>query len=125
MFDHVSIGVRDLVRSGQFYDTVLKPLGYSRLYDGEHGLGYGKDRPLFWLNPTKTPAPRNPQSGCHICFRAPSRADVDAFHAVALNHGGADDGAPGLRPQYTPTYYAGFIYDPDGYRIEAVCYSPD
>jgi catechol 2,3-dioxygenase-like lactoylglutathione lyase family enzyme len=65
------------------------------------------------------------KNGLHFCFTAPTRAAVDAFHAIALQNGGRDNGQPGLRPEYTPTYYAGFIIDPDGYRIEAVCYAPE
>ncbi|WP_374299691.1 VOC family protein [Ferrovibrio sp.] len=125
MFDHVSIGVRDLAASGRFYDAVLLPLGYKRLYEGAHGLGYGRTRPQFWLDTSPSPVPDDPKSGLHICFRADTRSAVDAFHAIALAQGGRDNGAPGLRPQYTPTYYAGFAFDPDGYRIEAVTFSVD
>ncbi len=125
MFDHISIGVRDLVASGRFYDAVLLPLGYRRLYEGSHGLGYGRDRPQFWLDTSPSPVPDDPKSGLHICFRADRRDAVDAFHAIALAQNGRDNGPPGLRPQYTPTYYAAFIFDPDGYRIEAVTFSVD
>lgn len=122
MFDHLSIGVKDLARSGAFYDAVLESLGFRRLYEGAAGLGYGAKHPCFWVEQVARPVPADPQSGLHLCFRAADRAAVDAFHKTALTHGGRDNGAPGLRPQYTPTYYAGFILDPDGYRIEAVCY---
>ena len=122
MFDHISIGVKDLSRAGAFYDAVFGPLGFRRLYEGKAGLGYGADNPRFWIEQVAQPVPPDPQSGLHLCFRAPSRAAVDAFHAAALSAGGRDNGAPGLRPQYTPTYYAGFIFDLDGYRIEAVTY---
>lgn len=125
MFDHISIGVRDLVRSGAFYDAALKPLGYTRLYDGPHGIAFGSKRPQFWIDRTDSPVPPDPKSGLHLCFNAESRAAVDAFHAIAIENGGEDNGPPGLRPQYTPTYYAAFIVDPDGYRIEAVCFSPE
>ncbi|WP_300303080.1 VOC family protein [Ferrovibrio sp.] len=125
MFDHVSIGVRDLAAAGRFYDAALQPLGYTRLYDGPHGLGYGRARPQFWLGQSPSPVPPDPQSGLHLCFRADTRGAVDAFHAIALARGGHDNGAPGLRPQYTPTYYAGFVLDLDGYRIEAVTFSVD
>lgn len=125
MFDHISIGVRDIQRSAAFYDAALKPLGYKRQYEGEYGIAYGAKYPQFWIDQTERPVPADPKSCLHLCFRAESRGAVDAFHAMALEHGGSDNGAPGLRPQYTPTYYAGFIFDPDGYRIEAVCYSPD
>ena len=122
MFDHISIGVKDLKASAVFYDAVLKPLGFTRLYDGAAGLGYGAKNPRFWVEQVARPVPADPESGLHLCFTAPDRASVQAFHAAALAQGGRDNGAPGLRPQYTPTYYAGFILDPDGYRIEAVCY---
>lgn len=125
MFDHISIGVRDKARSAAFYDAALTPLGYKRLYDGEHGIAFGAARPQFWIDQTSSPVPADPKSGLHLCFRADSRAAIDAFHALALQHGGTDNGPPGLRPQYTPTYYAAFVLDPDGYRIEAVCYTPD
>lgn len=125
MFDHISIGVREIARSAAFYDAVLKPLGFQRLYDGPHGVAYGATRPQFWLDQTGNPVKPDPQSGFHICFRTDSHAAVDAFHALALQNGGTDNGPPGLRPQYTPTYYAGFIIDPDGYRIEAVSFTPD
>ncbi|QDO98055.1 VOC family protein [Ferrovibrio terrae] len=125
MFDHLSIGVRDMARSGAFYDAALKPLGHTRLYEGEYGIGYGTKHPQFWIDRTDSPVPSDPKSCLHICFRADSRAAVDAFHALAIQNGGTDNGPPGLRPQYTPTYYAAFVIDPDGYRIEAVCYTPD
>jgi catechol 2,3-dioxygenase-like lactoylglutathione lyase family enzyme len=125
MFDHISIGVTDLDRSKAFYDAALQPLGIRRLYEGEHGIGYGTERAQFWLNPTSSPQPRNPASGCHICFRTDTRRAVQAFHAVALHHGGEDDGGPGIRPRYSPGYYAAFVCDPDGHRIEAVTFSAE
>lgn len=122
MFDHVSIGVRNLQAAGRFYDLVLRPLAVTRLYDGDGTLGYGGKAPQFWLSQTEIPVPPDPRSGLHICFSADSRDAVGAFHAIALAQGASDNGAPGLRPQYAPNYYAGFIIDPDGYRLEAVCY---
>src|SRR3546814_13657623 len=124
MFDHISIGVRDRARSTAFYDAALKPLGITRLYDGEHGVGYGATRAQFWLNSSTSPAPRNPNSGCHICFRTDSRAAVEAVHALALNHGGADDGGAGLRPQSAPGHYAAFVWTPPGYRTAALTSPP-
>ena len=129
MLDHVSLGVTDVERSRAFYDAVLAPLGYSRLYDHEAvASAYGPKAPQFefWiglpLDESKTPAPCN---GSHVCFRAPDRAAVRAFHDVALAEGGQDAGAPGLRPQYMETYYAAFVLDPDGHKVEAVCYAPE
>lgn len=119
MLDHVSIGVRDLNASRRFYDTVLTPLGYRCLYEGSSYAGYGATAPQFWLNETERPVVADPASGLHISLIATSRAAVDAFHAAALAAGGGDNGPPGLRPHYGAGYYAAFIIDPDGYRIEA------
>lgn len=121
MFDHVSIGVRDLARTKVFYDAALSPLGYSRLYESDGGLGYGAASVAFWIETVSSPVPVDPKSGLHFCFSAPTRASVDAFHAAALKAGGTDNGAPGLRKAYGPKYYAAFVIDPDGYRIEAHC----
>lgn len=121
MFDHVSIGVADIARSKKFYDAALKPLGYSRLSDGETSLGYGDKAVALWLGTTDKPVKDDPASGLHFCFAAKDRAAVDAFHAAALKAGGKDNGKPGLRADYGPKYYAAFAIDPDGYRIEAYC----
>ena len=119
MLDHVSIGVRDIERSCRFYDRVLAPLGYRRMHTNPEAIGYGRERADFWLNPTATPVPEDPGSGLHFCFLAASTDEVDRFHAEGIAAGGRDNGRPGLRPQYGPTYYGGFVIDPDGYRIEA------
>jgi catechol 2,3-dioxygenase-like lactoylglutathione lyase family enzyme len=116
---HISIGVRDVTASRGFYDAVLMPLGYRCLYPSEDSAGYGADDAAFWLLQTTQPVPANPKSGLHICFDAPSRSAVDAFHAAALAQGGKDNGKPGLRPNYDADYYAAFVVDPDGYRLEA------
>lgn len=139
MFAHVSIGVKELARASIFYDAVLQPLGYVRLLSeaGEGtdhpwpSAGYGPagtdlsntngDCP-FWLEQrADAGAPDLP--GFHICFAAPTRAAVRAFHIAGLAHGARDYGAPGLRPHYGPDYYAAFLIDPDGWRIEAVSFS--
>ncbi|MBX9942673.1 MAG: VOC family protein [Reyranella sp.] len=121
MFDHVSLGVSDIKRSGRFYDAALAPLGFSRLSDGESSLGYGAEVVALWLGATKKPVKADLESGLHFCFVAKDRKAVDAFHAAALKAGGKDNGKPGLRTDYGPTYYAAFAIDPDGYRIEAYC----
>ncbi len=121
MFDHVSIGVADIPRSGKFYDAALKPLGYTRLSDGEASLGYGAKAVALWLGATKKPVKPDTDSGLHFCFVARDRKSVDAFHAAALKAGGSDNGKPGVRADYGPKYYAAFVIDPDGYRIEAYC----
>ena len=121
MFDHVSIGVSDIARSKKFYDAALKPLGYSRLSDGETSLGYGEEGVALWLGRTDKPVKADTGSGLHFCFSAKDRGAVDAFHAAALKAGGRDNGKPGVRADYSPDYYAAFVVDPDGYRLEAYC----
>jgi catechol 2,3-dioxygenase-like lactoylglutathione lyase family enzyme len=121
LFDHVSIGVADIPRARAFYDEALKPLGYARLSDGETSLGYGKNGVGLWIGKAAKPVKPDMESGLHFCFVAEDRKAVDAFHAAALRSGGKDNGKPGLRADYSPTYYAAFIIDPDGYRIEAYC----
>lgn len=123
MIAHVTIGVGDIDRSKSFYDAALEPLGYKRLRRARTllGYGYGRESIAFWVVSAERPVPADEKSGLHFCFVAPNRAAVDAFHAAALRAGGRDNGAPGLRTQYNPDYYAAFVVDPDGYRIEAYC----
>lgn len=120
MLGHVSFGVKDLARAGVFYDAVLRPLGWIRLWDDPRGLGYGRPGEGEKLNLFPHADARPPGPGFHLAFDAPDQASVDAFHAAALAAGGTDRGAPGLRRAYSPTYYAGFVMDPDGHRLEAV-----
>ena len=121
MFNHISIGVRDIRRTKAFYDAALKPLGYDCLSEGEDSLGYGSKAVGLWIGASSSPVPADPASGLHVCFDAPSRKAVDDFHAAALQAGGRDNGKPGLRGDYGPNYYAAFAIDPDGYRLEAYC----
>jgi len=125
MIDHVSIGVAELERSARFYELALAPLGLSRLVSRPATVGFGKNYPEFWINLRAGMTPVAPECGAHICLRARSAADVDAFHAAALNAGGRSDGGPGLRPHDRVRYYAAFVIDPDGNRIEAVTFPPD
>lgn len=124
MLDHVSIGVRDIAATRRFYDAALSTLDYARLSDGADSLGYGRGQVAFWISKTERPVPADAASGLHFCFKADSRAAVDAFHAAALAAGGHDNGAPGPRADYGANYYAAFVVDPDGYRIEAYCGAP-
>lgn len=121
MINHISIGIRDIVLTRRFYDAVLEPLGYTCKTSGDGYLGYGKESVQLWLLKSESPVRADPNSGLHLCFDAPSRTSVDAFHRVAMNHGAKDNGAAGLRPDYGANYYAAFVVDPDGYRIEAYC----
>jgi catechol 2,3-dioxygenase-like lactoylglutathione lyase family enzyme len=123
MIDHVSIAVRDLKVSARFYEPLLAALGMSKLRDWpDAAIGYGKKYPEFWINRRADMPSVATDSGVHICLRAPSTQAVDAFHAAALAAGGTSDGAPGLRAHYHENYYAAFIRDPDGNRIEAVTF---
>ena len=131
MIDHLSIRVGDLERSRTFYDRVLATLGYGRAMDVDEAdyeaSGYGTgDAPAFAIGTGNEPMPA-PQMeiGLHVAFAAADHAAVDRFYNEALAAGGADNGAPGLRPEYHPNYYAAFIIDPDGYHIEAVCHASD
>ena len=138
MIDHVSIGVRDLDRAMAFYDAVLGPLGYVRVVthpgDVDHPFRSacygppGSDPNVtshaapFWLE--ERPDPTDGGSGSHFCFAAPSRDAVERVHAAGLAAGATDYGAPGLRAHYGPDYYAAFLVDPWGWRIEAVTFGP-
>ncbi|QPF87430.1 VOC family protein [Bradyrhizobium genosp. L] len=122
MIDHVSIGVRDLDRAARFYEPVLAALGLTRVVTRPATIGFGKAYPEFWLNLRAAMPPVPHQSGSHVCLRARTTAEVDAFHAAALTAGGRSDGAPGLRPHDRVRYYAAFILDLDGNRIEAVTF---
>lgn len=121
MIDHVSIGVRDVARAKRFYDAALKPLGYKCLSESEGSLGYGNKTVALWVNTAKRPVPPDEESGLHFCLTAPTRKSVDQFHEAALGAGGRDNGNPGVRTDYGAGYYAAYVVDPDGYRIEAYC----
>ncbi len=122
MIDHVSVGVSDLERAARFYEATLTPLGLFRLVTRPATIGFGKAYPEFWINLRAGMAQVAPDSGVHVCLRAKSTAEVDAFHAAALNAGGRSDSAPGLRPHDRVRYYAAFVVDLDGNRIEAVTF---
>ncbi|WP_050030636.1 VOC family protein [Verrucomicrobium sp. BvORR034] len=121
MLHHLSFAVEDLARSAKFYDAALAPLGYGRVWSDDTAVGYGtiegQDKFAIRLRPDRQPPPRD---GFHVAFSAPSQEAAAAFYKAALAHGGQDNGAPSLCPEYGPGYYAAFVIDPDGYRIEAV-----
>src|SRR6476660_10373638 len=118
MINHVSIGVHDVARAQRFYDAALAPLGYKCLSEDAGSLGYGRDAVALWIGAAERPVPPDDKSNLHFCFDAPTRKSIDAFHAAALAQGGRDNGKPGLRPDYGANYYAAFVVDPDGDRIE-------
>ncbi len=121
MLHHISFAVQDLARASSFYDAALAPLGFVRVWSDDTAVGYGYpgggDKLALKLVPEGIVIPGR---GFHLALAASRREQVDAFHAAALQHGGRDNGPPGLRPEYGPHYYAAFVIDPDGYRLEAV-----
>lgn len=124
MIDHISLAVRDLARSAAFYEAVLAPLGYRKLVERPASIGFGKTYPEIWLNIRPQMAPVAEDTGAHVALRARDAAAVEAFHAAAIRHGGRDDGAPGPRQAAMTGYFAAFIRDPDGNRIEAASFPP-
>lgn len=122
MIDHVSIGVSDLARSAAFYAAVLEPLGLVQVVTTETRIGFGKRYPELWLN-LRSGMPRvEENSGAHVCLRARTKEAVDRFHTAALANGGRDDGAPRDRQATMTAYYAGFVRDLDGNRLEAASF---
>jgi catechol 2,3-dioxygenase-like lactoylglutathione lyase family enzyme len=121
MFDHVGINVKDFAASRAFYRQALEPLGWNEVmaFDEHKAVAFGTDdKPVFWV------CEREPYgTGTHVAFPCDDHAMVDAFHAAALAAGGTDNGPPGPRPEYTPTYYAAFVHDFDGNNVEAVCHT--
>jgi catechol 2,3-dioxygenase-like lactoylglutathione lyase family enzyme len=122
MIDHVSVAVRDLDRAARFYEAVLAPLGLTRLVTRPATIGFGKAYPEFWINLRGNMSPIDEGSGVHIALRAKATGEVDAFHVAALASGVRCDGPPGIRPHDRVKYYAAFVVDPDGNRIEAVTF---
>jgi catechol 2,3-dioxygenase-like lactoylglutathione lyase family enzyme len=115
MYDHIGLEVADIGRSVRFYEAALAPLGFVLGSRDENGAGFGPPgEPRLWLA-RGAPAPT-----VHVAFAAPDRAAVDGFHAAGLDVGGRCNGAPGLRADYGPRYYAAFLVDPDGNNVEAV-----
>ena len=124
LVSHVSVGVTDLHRAGVFYDAVMQPLGARRVMEHRAGIAWGGAFPEFWASQPHDGKPAMTGNGAHICFNAPSPDAVVAFHQAGLSAGGFDEGAPGPRPEYAPGYYAAFLRDPDGNKVEALCWVP-
>jgi catechol 2,3-dioxygenase-like lactoylglutathione lyase family enzyme len=121
VFHHIGLSVRDLAKTRAFYTAALAPLGHVVGYEQEGVVAFGfPGKPRLWFY-GKGDGP----TGVHIALEADTRAKVDAFHAAALAAGGRDNGAPGPRPHYTPTYYGAFVIDPDGHNLEAVCFAAE
>ena len=121
MLHHVSIGVADVARAAQFYDRVLQELGFKRVLEFlPYGIGYGDNKPQFWVQLPHDQSAASVGNGAHVAFNATSEAMIDAFHSAALEAGGTDEGAPGPRPDYGPEYFGAFVRDLDGNKLEAV-----
>lgn len=121
MIDHIGLRTRQFAQMSAFYETVLAPLGYRKLFAYEGGAGFGRERaPSLWIGDAERAS-----AGIHLAIATATRASVDAFYAAAMTIGAKDNGAPGLRPDYAPNYYAAFVLDPDGNNIEAVCHQPE
>ncbi len=134
--DHINLRVADYVRSREFYQAALAPLGYRLAMEGSSGAGFSKGPiPAFWVKQGEPAGPAGaiaptPLQGCggpqvHVAFSGESRAMVDAFHRAALAAGARDNGPPRIRAEYHANYYGAFVLDPDGYNIEAVCHKAE
>src|SRR3954468_8849397 len=117
---HVSLGTNDFARAKAFYDAVLATLDIRCVMDWSGGAGYGKKFPEFWIQAPHDGKPASVGNGTHVCFNVAYEAQVEAFYAKALEMGGRDDGAPGVRKEYSESYFAAFVRDLDGNKIEAV-----
>jgi catechol 2,3-dioxygenase-like lactoylglutathione lyase family enzyme len=118
MYDHIGLKVQKLDASVRFYEAALKPLGYVLCSRDDSGAGFGpKGEPALWLYASKEAK----GAGSHVAFRAPDHAAIEKFHAAGLKAGGRDNGGAGPRADYSPTYFAAFLLDPDGNNVEAVC----
>ncbi len=122
MIDHVSVGVADLARSAAFYEAVLAAIGMTCLVRREASCGFGRRYPELWINARRDMGRVSSDTGAHICLRARSEEAVRAFHAAALAHGGTDDGPPGPRKAEMTPYFAAFVRDLDGNRLEAATF---
>lgn len=119
MIDHIGIDVSDYQRARRFYSAALTPLGYQVLMEYGETAGFGADgKPDFWISENQATKPT-----VHVAFQCNQRALVDQFYSAALEAGGRDNGPPGIREDYSPTYYAAFVFDPDGHNIEVVCHA--
>lgn len=123
MLHHISFGTADLRRARAFYDPVMQELGLRRTLEVDDAVGYGAGVTVFSLNLPADGAPPAPGNGVHVAFDVESRSAVDAFFRAAIANGGVADGEPGLRPQYDNHYYAAFVRDPDGNKVEALTFA--
>lgn len=126
VISHITLGTNNKAAAARFYDAVLGSIGFSRLSKpAEKPLAYDKggQLPTIYIYTPENGQPASFGNGTHVAFIAETRAQVHAFHAAALKSGGSDEGAPGPRPHYGSTYYAAYVRDPDGNKLQAVCYA--
>lgn len=124
MYSHITLGIDDFEQAEPFYDAIMVVLDIPEFMRLDAGKAYGTATgPKLFIGPAFDGKPARAGNGNHAAFIAPSRKAVDAFHAAALAHGGSDEGAPGLRPHYHPNYYGGYVRDPEGNKLQAVCHS--
>jgi len=123
MIHHVSLGTNDVARARAFYDPLMALIGFRVLKASSRAVDYGASDIVFSLETPVDGRPASAGNGVHIAFQAPDRETVRRFHQTAIENGGTDDGAPGIRAQYNANYYAAFVRDPDGNKIEAVTYT--
>jgi catechol 2,3-dioxygenase-like lactoylglutathione lyase family enzyme len=125
MIDHISLAVSDIEHAARFYERALAPLGLAKLVTRPAMIGFGKAYPELWINLRAGMTRLSPDSGVHLCLRARTMAEVDGFHAAAVAAGAVSESAPSLRPHERVRYYATFIADHDGNRIEVVTFPPE
>lgn len=124
MFSHVTLGTNDWDSAKPFWVAIAATLDLPKLLEHDNGVAYGEmTGQKIFIGPTFDGAPATNGNGTHIAFLAKSRAVVDAFYKAAIENGGSDEGAPGLRPHYHPNYYGAYVRDPDGNKLQAVCHS--
>ncbi len=125
MFSHITLGTNDWARAQPFWAAIAAVLGLPVFDQSDEGIAYGDLMgPKIFIGPAYDGKPASHGNGQHVAFLAKTRAMVDTFHAAALKNGGTCEGKPGLRPHYHPNYYGAYVRDPDGNKLQAVCYSP-
>jgi len=124
MFSHITLGTNNWEQAEPFWRAIASALNLPMLFEQSGGVAYGEMMgPKIFIGPTFDGQPASNGNGTHVAFLAKDRAIVEAFYIAALEHGGSDEGSPGLRPQYHPNYYGAYVRDPDGNKLQAVCHS--
>ena len=123
MYSHITLGIYDFAKAEPFYDAIMEVLGHPVFFGHDKGKAWGEPTgPKLFIGPAFDGKAASTGNGSHTAFIVPTRAQVDAFHAAALSHGGSDEGPPGPRPHYHPNYYGAYVRDPEGNKLQAVCH---